>query len=179
MTAAAIRKTFAGAGRISLAICMLLAPTAHAEADLETKVKAAYIYNLTRFVDWPRLPADSMRICVIGNDQVGSVLGELGNRQVKDRPLKIEVNMPSDLTSCQVLFISRSTRKWEDMLARLRGASVLTVGDQEGFARSGGMVGFYSEDGRIRLEINPPAARNANLKISSKLLELSRTVSLP
>ena len=183
-TAAYIKASFTGIGfagiaGVALAIGMLLPSVAHAEIDLETKVKAAYLYNFTKFVDWPNLPPDSLRICVVGNDPVGGMLGELSNRQVKERPLKIEVNTPMDIALCQVLFISRSEKKWEDILGRLRGAGVLTVGDQNGFARSGGVVGFYSEGGKIKLEINPAAARSANLKISAKLMELSRTVPLP
>jgi hypothetical protein len=164
-------------GCIMLAIGILLSPASLAENDLEAKVKAAYLFHLTKFVDWPKLPADNLRICVVGNDPAGRLLGELSNRQVKELPLKIEVNSPVDLALCQVLFISRSERKWGELLEKLDGKSVLTVSDLDNFARHGGMVGFYSEGGKIKLEINPVAARNANLRISSKLMELARPVS--
>ena len=180
MTAAEyIKPSLAGIIGVALTFGISLASAAHAETDFETKVKAAYLYQLTKFVDWPNLPPDSIRICVVGNDPVGGMLGELSNRQVKERPLKIEVNAAIDLAICQVLFISRSERRWENILGRLSGTSVLTVSDQDGFAQNGGVVGFYSEGGKIKLEINPAAARNANLKISSKLMELSRTVPSP
>lgn len=162
---------------IMLATGMLWSRVSLAEDDLEAKVKAAYLFHLTKFIDWPRLPADSLRICVVGNDPVGRLLGELSNRQVKERPLKIEVNTSIDLALCQVLFVSRSEKKWGDLLEKMDGQSVLTVSDLDDFARHGGIVGFYSEGGKIKLEINPAAARHANLRISSKLMELARTVS--
>lgn len=180
MTATEYSKpSIAGIGGVALIISILISSVAHAETEFETKVKAAYLYQLTKFVDWPNLPPDGIRICVVGNDPVGGLLGELSNRQVKERTLKIEVNAPIDLAICQVLFISRSERKWEDILRRVHGASVLTVSDQDDFAHSGGVVGFYSEGGKIKLEINPAAVRNANLKFSSKLMELSRTIPSP
>lgn len=153
----------------------LFALQSHAEGELEAKVKAAYLFHITKFVEWPLLSADKLRICVIGNDEVGKLLLELSGRKVQERALQIEVNTALDPASCQVLYISRSEKK-TDILMRLRGASVLTVSDQDDFARKGGIVGFYQEGGKIKLEINPLAARAANLKISSKLLELSRVV---
>jgi len=150
--------------------------TRAAEGGLEAKVKAAYLYNLTKFVDWPSLPPDAIHLCVVGTDAVGAVLGDLSNRQVKERTLKIDLDASGDLGTCQVLYISRSEAKWQEILGRLKGASVLTVSDLDSFARHGGIVGFYNEGGKIKLEINPEAARSANLKISAKLMELARSV---
>ncbi len=161
-------------------VLSLLAPAA-AQADnvFEAKVKAAYLFHLTKFVDWPSLPSDALRICVLGNDPVGTLLLELSGREVKEHALKIDVNPHADLALCQVLFISRSERKWGEILSRVRGNSVLTVSDHDDFAQGGGVVGFYSEGGKIKLEINPAAARKADLKISAKLLEMARTVPSP
>lgn len=146
-----------------------------AESDIEAKVKAAYLFHLTKFVEWPALPPDALRICVIGSQAVGSILGELSNRQVQDRPLRVEVvETIGDLSRCQVLFIGRSNKSSGELLNKVRGAGVLTISDQEDFARAGGMVSFYFDGGKLKLEINQDAARSANLKISSKLLELSR-----
>jgi hypothetical protein len=155
-----------------------LAPTAlpAAEGDLEAKVKAAYLYHLTKFVDWPTPPTREVRICVLGSDAVGGMMAELANRQVRDLPLKIEVDTIADMAQCQVLFIGHGDRRLADILRRLRGAGVLTVSDAEDFARRGGIVGFYLEAGKVRLEVNPEAARAANIRISAKLLELARTV---
>lgn len=147
-----------------------------ADGDLEAKVKSAYLYHMTKFVEWPTLPPDVLRICVIGSDQIGGMLEELSNRQVRDHVLRIEVNA-NDPTRCQVLFLGRAEKRTNEILARIKGLSVLTVSDRDDFVRSGGIVGFYLESGKVKLEINPEAARTANLKISSRLLELARPVS--
>lgn len=155
----------------------LAALPAHAAMDtaLETKVKAAYLYHLIKFVEWPALPSDQFRICVHGSRPLGDLLGELSNRAARDRPLKIEQD--GDTGRCQMLFIGRDEKAPAELLAQARKTGALTVGDQEDFARRGGMVGFYSESGKIKLEVNPEAARAANLKFSAKLLEIARPVS--
>jgi hypothetical protein len=158
---------------------LALAVSVPIQADdnaLEAKVKAAYLFHLAKFVEWPNLPANEMRICILGSDSVGEMMGQLANRQLRDRPLKIEVGAPNDPAQCQVLYIGHSERRIADMLKRVRGQGVLTVSDADDFARQGGIVGFYSDSGKIKLEINPASARGANLKISAKLLELARTV---
>ncbi len=147
-----------------------------AEKDIEAKVKAAYLYHLTKFVDWPELPPNEVRICILGSEAVGSMMGDLANRMVRNRPLKIEVDDISDPAQCQVLFIGRSEKRLSELVKRLHGANVLTVSDLEDFARRGGMVGFFVDAGKLRLEINPGNARVGNLRISAKLLELARTV---
>ena len=147
--------------------------------DATAKIEAAYLFHLTKFVDWPGLPADDFRICVLGDEAVGGMLAELAGRQVGERTLKVEVDAYVDPARCQILFIGRNDARLSELLRRVRAAPVLTVGDREEFVRQGGMVGFYSEAGRIKLEINPEAARAANLHISAKLLEMARTVGKP
>ena len=178
-SASRIRKSILYIARLVWVLSLVLPATAQADSVLEAKVKAAYLFHLTKFVDWPNLPPDALHICVLGNDPVGGMLLELSDRQVKEHELKIDVNVPGDPALCQVLFISRSEKKWGEILARVRGASVLTVSDHEDFAQGGGVVGFYSESGKIKLEINPAAARKANLKISAKLMEMARTAPSP
>lgn len=159
---------------LSLGICLVQA--AHADEELEAKVKAAYLFHLVKFVDWPGLPPDEVRICVYGSKSMAAMLGGLSDRQVRERTLKIVADDPSDLSRCQVMFIGRAERKWHGLLERAAGLPILTVSDLEDFASQGGMVGFYTEGGKIRLEINPATAQGAELKVSSKLLELARTV---
>lgn len=160
----------------TLALLLGLLPLQAPAQSLEAKVKAAYIFNLAKYVDWPSLPADAVHICVAGTDPIGVLLTELAGRSVKERPLKVDLNVTGDLSFCQVLFISRSETRWSDILTQARGNNVLTVSDMDNFARQGGIVGFYTDAGKVRLEINPAAAHTANLKISAKLMELARSV---
>ena len=179
MKPARIKRSFFSMGCMMLAAMLAVPSATQAANSLEAKVKAAYLFHLTKFVDWPSLPADALHICVLGNDPVGNMLLDLSDRQVREHALKIDVNVHADLEQCQVLFISRSEKKWGEVLTSLRNASVLTVSDHQDFAQGGGVIGFYSEDGKIKLEINPAAAHNANLKISAKLMEMARTVPTP
>ncbi len=159
-----------------LLVCGFLHPlSGGAATDLEAKVKAAYLFHLIKFVDWPVLPADNFRVCIHGSDAVANLLAELSNRPIRDRPLSVERD--ADPARCQVLFIGPGEQDLPELLARSRRSGVLTVSDQSGFARSGGIVGFYKDAGKIKLEINPEAARVANLRISAKLMELARPVS--
>ncbi len=181
MSALARAKMSRSAGRalrhcVLALLAQLSLPLLAAESALETKVKAAYLFNLTKFVDWPDLPSDEMHICVIGNPALGALLQELSGRQVKARALRIDLNGEVIPELCQLLFISRTSDRWRELSGQLQDSSVLTVSDLEDFAEDGGIVGFYRDGGKIRLEINTGAARKANLKISSKLLELARTI---
>ena len=157
----------------------LLLAFAHAQAwaagELEAKIKAAYVFHVLKFVDWPQAGSEPLRLCVAGTDAVGQLLAELSGKQIKDRSLRVDMDPGADLAGCNALYIGRSERRWHDILGRLRG-SVLTISDVDSFASAGGIVGFFSDNGRIKLDINPDAARQANLKISAKLLELARTV---
>ena len=161
------------------ALCMVLA----ADADLEDKVKAAYVYNFTKFVHWEKKEGDStkvpIRICVLGTDSIGDLLEELSNRQVEGRPLQVERNTSniSDIPHCNVLFISRSEEQQLPLIMQqLIGSNVLTTSDIPRFSKRGGMIGFVTEGGRIKIEINLTAAQRAGLKISSKLLEVARII---
>jgi hypothetical protein len=163
--------------KLAMLLAMLVSTALPAVAqDVEAKVEAAYLYHLTKFVDWPGLPGNEFRICVLGSDAIASMMRDLSGRQIKDRLLKIEVDTVADPAQCQILFIGRADKRLPELLKLVRSASVLTVSDLADFARRGGVVGFYAEAGRIKLEINPDAARVANLRISAKLLEVARTI---
>jgi hypothetical protein len=162
----------------NLALLLLLALPHAATADeaLENKVKAAYLFHLVKFVEWPALPPGEIHICVYSSPAMSAMLAELGDRQLKERTLKIVTDGPDELSSCEVIYIGRAEKRWRSLLDKVSGQSILTVSALDAFARQGGMVGFYTESGKIKLEVNPEAARKAGLHISSKLLELARTV---
>jgi hypothetical protein len=152
------------------------------ENDLEAKVKSAYLYHLIRFVEWPRLAApNTLRLCVVGAPEMSTLLNELSNStvqgQAQELTLRVETTDIGDPSRCQILFIGRSEARSSEWLARVRGKSILTVSDRESFASQGGMVGFYRDSRKLKLEINPDVARSANLRVSSKLLEIARTVA--
>lgn len=148
--------------------------------DLENKVKTAYIYNFTKFIDWPGQSAENepIKICFVGNDTLRTAVGELKNLQVKGRSINIvRFNDIGSLTSCDIIFISRSEeRQLSQILERLQGTPALTVSDIPQFSRRGGMIGFVAENERVKIEVNPRVIRQAGLKVSAKLLEVARVI---
>lgn len=171
--------------------CLLFlhgAPTCHSQdADTaEYPVKLAFLYNLTKFVEWPegsyRDAGAPLAICIAGEDPFQADLeGELRARRVGGHPLEVRTVRPSDnLTSCRVVFIPVSARTLAAQIVKtLNGSSTLTVGEHDGFAAQGGIVNFLVEGNKLRLEVNRSAADRAGLKISSKLLNLAKIVRGP
>lgn len=152
------------------------AARAQTEVPLEYQVKAVYLFNFTRFVEWPDsgAPAAPLTICVAATNPFGPALAEtLRGEQVNGRPLEARV-VVNQAAGCDVLFVPRGVAH-DTYLRAARGRPVLTVGESPGFLAGGGMVNFVLEDGKVRFEIDANAAAGAKLRISSRLLRLART----
>jgi hypothetical protein len=149
----------------------------------EYQVKAAYLYNFGRFVQWPTKSAVSddrpFTICVLGQDPFGPVLdstlaGEsLGGKPVMTR----RIAKPQEASDCRILFInSKEESRLQEILAELDGAAVLTVSDMPAFSRRGGMIQFVLDGDKVRFEINLTSAEAAKLVLSSELLKVATSV---
>jgi hypothetical protein len=152
-------------------------------ATLEYQVKAVYLFKLARYVEWPVAAfADAQApfvIGVLGDDPFDTALDEVvRGENVNSRPLVVRrFSRAEDIADCQILFISRSEApRLAEIIARLRGRKILTVGDAEGFARAGCMIRFVIENNKVRLKVNLEVAEAANLTISSKLLRTAEIV---
>lgn len=142
-------------------------------------IKAAFVFNFMKFVEWPSAafaaPDAPLVLCVSGaSNDLGDALQSLDGRSVQGRPLAIRRDVrAADLRACNAAYLG-------DLAAPAQGDSanpasaVLTVGDFPGFAAAGGMIGLYSEDGKIRFEINAGSVQRSALKISSQLMKLAR-----
>ncbi len=156
----------------------------HAEENsVEYKIKAGYLYNFSKFIEWPigESPKNgqSLNICLLGNDHFGNVLDPIRTKKSKGRPIQLfrYEQMAAEVRQCKILFIADSEiDRVETIIGDLSGTSLLTVGDTEKFAAIGGMVGFVVKNGRVRLQINRLAVENAGLNISAKLLEVAQIV---
>ncbi len=153
------------------------------DSPSEYQVKAAYLFNFLKFVEWPEEafpdPLAPIMIGIAGDDPFGSALPQVVvGKTVQGRDLVIrKYRAGEDLRSSHILFISASEKKKvPQIVASLRGSSVLTVADFNEFLGDGGMIQLYSENNRIRFAINMDATGRAKLKISSKLLSLARVV---
>ena len=169
-----------------LLVSLLWLGTAHGEDKqlTESKLKAAFLFNFAKFVEWPPTAfADAnspLTIGILGDNPFGGDLEAIiRDKTINNRTIAIKLMRSlAEATNCQVLFISPSAKsKISEMISGLGSASVLTVGETDRFAESGGMINFVKEGNKIRFEINEVAAKRAGLKISSKLLSLaSRTI---
>jgi len=146
------------------------------------KVKAACLYNLAKFVEWPGEPAGAagpLVIAVFGADPVGLALERLAwGKTVNGQPLVVRcTDRVEELLPCHILFISSSDKKCLGRILQAIGnASVLTVSDMEEFLQLGGAVRLIVEGSTLRFRINIEVTERAGLKISSKLLSLAKAV---
>ena len=163
-----------GLGLLFGYLCFFPMPVAANEED-EFKVKANYLHNFTKFVEWPNLVNDTVHICVVGSEPIVNILAQIASRDLKGHNLQIWSGL-DDPHICQILFISRAEKNLNELLNQVRGNDVLTVSDADGFARQGGSIGFYGDGVQIKLEINPEVVRNAHLKVNAMLMEIARIV---
>jgi hypothetical protein len=148
----------------------------------EYDVKATYLYNFARFVEWPASAApkdSSFAICLLGVDPFGHALDAvLEGESINGKAVAARrIAKPQDAANCRVLFISMSEEnRLKEILASLDKASVLTVSDIPQFATRGGMIQFISAENRIRFEVNLSNAGDAGLRLSSELLKVAVAV---
>jgi len=153
---------------------------AQATQPSEYQLKAAFMYHFAQLVTWPpeafAESSSPMVIAVLGENPFGKQLEEsVRGKNVNGHPLVVkEVQTAGEANACHILFISPSEKKrLSEILAVVRGKSVLTVGETDDFTETGGMINFTLDGTKIRFQINNTAAKSAGLKISSKLLSLA------
>jgi hypothetical protein len=149
----------------------------------EEQIKAGFLFNFTKFVEWPAntFPDANAPIVlgIVGESPITHLLSEISvGKSVNGRAVEVRsFKTGQDLRVCQILFIGASeARHVGQILEGLKGSNVLTVSEVGGFAQSGGMINFYVEGNNVRLEINLDTAVNGGLKISSKVIAVARLV---
>ena len=146
----------------------------------EYQVKAAYLYNFGKFVEWPSGVASSqVSICVLGQDPFGPALDAVlaGERIQGKSVVPRRISKAQEAPGCEILFISSSEeRRLSDVLKAVDNVAVLTVSDISTFSRLGGMIQFVLEGKRVRFEVNLAPVQEAGLSLSSQLLKVALTV---
>lgn len=167
---------------LSIFASATIAP-AQSDSPSEYQVKAAFLFNFAKFIDWPpssyTSPQAPFAVCVLGDDPFGPVLDNtlagksLGSHSVIAR----RIRDIAEARRCQIVFVSSSeSRHYGDVVEGVRGAGVLLVGETDGFASAGGAIEFTLESNHVRFAINPDAAQRERLTLSSKLLMLAHIV---
>lgn len=164
-----------------LAAVVSVCPPAFAQETIEPDVKAAFIYNFTRFVEWPAsaLQAPRINICIVGDPAVGAALdGIIAGEEAYGRPLaRLDPATVNDAGRCHILYLGRGAPDGGSrMLAAVRQLPVLTVGDASSFHARGGVIQFALVDGKVRFDISLPAADRSGLVVSSRLIRVARHI---
>ncbi len=169
---------------VALALTLLAVPCLRAQASRPTDydVKAAYLYNFGRFVEWPASVtsnSDSFTVCVLGQDPFGPALdatlaGEtIGGKSVTAK----RISTPQEAARCHILFMSSAEdSRLSKIIEALDKEAVLTVSDMPKFSQRGGMIQFVLEGKKVRFEVNLGAVQHAGLTLSSELLKVATTV---
>jgi hypothetical protein len=157
-------------------------PLAPGEDAGIARIKAVYLYHFASFAEWPEAaaPQAEVLLCVVGDSAVGAELRRLDGQDIGDGRLLKIIPVPHEALAgqCRMAYLGADAAQ-DRLLAQLRGLPLLSVSDQPGFARQGGMIELYLQDDKVRMRINLGAVRAAGLKLSSKLLRLADIVEAP
>ncbi len=170
---------------INLAVCGVSWAQSDLPSAAQSEIEASFVYTLAKFVKWPAgafASSDSPIVfCVLGDGAIASALErQVSGKTINGRALSYRRSTQAqDLETCHVLVLGDSRPdELRGILGRLSGTSVMTVCDEEGFARLGGMVGLRLNQGMVQAEINIAMARRGGLQISSRFLNLSGIVKV-
>ena len=167
---------------LAAAIVLLLiagGTTTEAQATAPA-LKSAFLYNFAQFTEWPSDVdiAGPLTICVLGDAAVAAALrGTVQGRSIDGREVAVSHVEADGLHGCDVLYLTGlDSKRSQQILDEVKGEPVLTVSDRDQFAQTGGMIGLFVENDRMRFAINVEAAARARLRISSRLLSLATIV---
>jgi hypothetical protein len=178
-----LRKMLRCLGMLLVAGFITAAPAAEVPSARVSQLKAVFLFNFAQFTEWPPEAfvekEEPMVIGILGSDPFGDALdATVHNEVVRGRHLVVRrYKSVADTRGAHILYIGQSeASRLGQALNALKGKPILTVSDIEGAARRGIMIGFINDHSRIRFQINPNAAKTANLTLSSKLLRVADIV---
>ena len=163
-------------------LCCPVSSAANEPAELEYKLKAAFLFNFARFTTWPKTAENQaipFTLCVLGTDPFGAALSGLQERSINERAIKLYYadHLHNTLDQCQVLFVSKSeAASLNSILKYVNGKPIVTVSDIDGFVAASGMFEFVTTEERLSFIINNSQAQANGVHISSSLLNLAYKV---
>lgn len=161
-----------------LFFCLPTLSASKEEAIPEYAMKAAFVYNFILFTDWPALPNNTLQICTMESDQIKRELEQYTKNQPHGAKLIItKISNLATIQECQILFLSEEDRqRIPTILSSVDGTPVLTVTDVQGLVGKGAIIGMSIKNHHIIFEIDSITAKKSRLHLSSKLLNLAKTV---
>ena len=169
-------------GLTALLMAMPLVGLATSAPRDEYELKAAFVLNFAKLVQWPDGAlgnAAAFDVAVMADtDQYASIARRLDGKSAAGHLVEPRRAVSLDqLSGAHIIFVTRDSGVGaEDVVSATRGKSVLLIGESRDFARRGGAINFYTEQRRVRFEVNPEAVKQAGLQISSRLLSVARIV---
>lgn len=166
-------------GLFAAVVALPTAPFAAADRAPEYNVKAAYLFNLANFTDWPAsvftAPTAPFKVCVAVPDPFrGALARAFADEQIGGHPAVVApVRTVTNLDGCQMLFIGEDADGNGGLIRAAAAAPILTVGETGAFSRRGGIITFFLDAGKVRFEANPRAAERAGVHLSSKVLQVA------
>ena len=168
---------------LAVALLLCAATLCGDKEDVELRVKAAYLLNFARFIEWPRSSSGGLEpvvIGILGHDSLSRALeNTVQGKNIKGHPIKVkELGSLERVEGCDILFVPRSeAKRARALLPDLSGRPILTVGEGSGFLGQGGMIEFQLIDDALRFSINLGSADRSGLTISSELLRVAYSVT--
>ena len=163
------------------AVLLLLAlpgVSSHAQVSSEPQLKAAFLVNFLKYIEWPASNASTATICLFGRDTLGPYLTNYEGRTIGGRELRVRrINGPDQVAECQILFVpDTEDARFGAVLRWVENLPVLTVSDADIFTRQGGAIALVRADGRLQFDINVDVLGRAGLKPHSQMMRLARQV---
>ena len=151
----------------------------HAQVSSEHQLKAAFLVNFLKYIEFPPSTASTATICLFGRDTLGPYLGSFEGRSIGGKELRVKrVSGPEQLAGCQLLFIPDTEEaRFAIALRWVENMPVLTVSDTDVFTRQGGGIALVRAEGRLQFEVNADALSRAGLKPGSQMMRLARQVT--
>ncbi len=153
---------------------------AHAQAIYgpEYRVKVGFIYNFAKFIEWPKeetgKDSNSILICIVPDTQETDVFFSLRNKSIGNKRIEVKKHKDvreKDVEHCQILFLDSKDEAFiKESLLIVKYRSILTIGHMKGFTQAGGIINFFTEENRLRFEVNLDAAKRARIKLGSQIL---------
>ena len=158
-------------------------PTFGQSTSTENDIKAAFVFNFIKFVEWPENNFSNLetaiKLCVWDGNNLDGAIDKLRSKTAKKRSIQVVSSASLDgMKECNVLFIANVDRRaLREIIENTSGKNILTVSDIHFFAELGGIIGLFQSGEQMRFAINLDAARQSGLRISSNLLKLGKIVS--
>jgi hypothetical protein len=181
------RKFLRGCLAVCMAACLLSSvPVSAQTSPKEYEIKAAFIYRLTQFMEWPTNRFESSKepilLCIAGKDPFGQAIDTvLKDQKIGERDIHIkrmETAGSSTHTNCHLLFLGASLgTEAEKIVTNLQPHAILTIGEEEDFTRKGGHIRLYLQENKLRFEVNIAALERSGLKLHSQVMKLATRIT--